>query len=110
MTTKVMVVDDHPVFRDGLAALVASLPDMQVVATAGDGPEALVAARAGTADVVLMDLNLPTLSGVEATAAIAALPDPPAVLVLPLVDDDDTVVAALKAGARGYLLTGAPGE
>lgn len=110
MTTRVVVVDDHPIFRDGLAALVVSLPDMDVVATATDGPEALDAVRRVAADVVLMDLNLPTMSGVAATAAITALPDAPAVLVITMVDDDDTVVAALKAGARGYVLKGAPSE
>jgi len=61
-------------------------------------------------DVVLMDLNLPVLPGVEATARITAMPDPPAVLVLTMVDDDDTVVAALRAGARGYVLKGSTGE
>jgi DNA-binding NarL/FixJ family response regulator len=110
MTTRVVVVDDHPVFRDGLAAVVASMSDMEVVGTAGDGPDAVEAVRSADVDVVLMDLNLPTLSGVEATAAITALPDAPAVLVVTMVDDDDTVVAALKAGARGYVLKGAPGE
>jgi len=110
MTTRVVVVDDHPVFRDGLVALVASLPDMEVVATASDGPQAIDAVRDSAADVVLMDLNLPTLSGVEATAAITARPGAPAVLVITMVDDDDAVVAALKAGARGYVLKGAPGE
>jgi len=110
MTTRVVVVDDHPVFRDGVAALVASLPDMEVVATASDGPQAIDAVRNSAADVVLMDLNLPTMSGVDATAAITAQPGAPAVLVITMVDDDDTVVAALKAGARGYVLKGAPGE
>jgi DNA-binding NarL/FixJ family response regulator len=110
MTIRVLVVDDHPVFRDGLAALVGSLPDMAVVALAGDGTDAVERVRGGGVDVVLMDLNLPTLSGVAATARIAALPDPPAVLVLTMVDDDDTVVAALRAGARGYVLKGATGE
>jgi len=110
VTTRVLVVDDHPIFRDGLAALVASLPDMDVAATVSDGPEALEAVRREGVDVVLMDLNLPTMSGVEATAAITALPDAAAVLVVTMVDDDDTVVAALKAGARGYVLKGAPGE
>jgi DNA-binding NarL/FixJ family response regulator len=110
MTTRVIVVEDHPIFRDGLAALVGSLPDMEVAGLAADGAEAVAVARAESADVVLMDLNLPTMSGLEATILIAALPSAPAVLVITMVDDDDTVVAALRAGARGYVLKGAPGD
>jgi DNA-binding NarL/FixJ family response regulator len=109
MSVRVLVVDDHPVFQDGLAALIDATPDMTVVARAGNGKEAVDLARRG-ADVVLMDLNLPVMSGVEATARICAMPDAPAVLVLTMVDDDDTVVAALRAGARGYVLKGAAGE
>lgn len=105
-----LVVDDHPVFRDGLAALVSSLGDMAVVAVAADGRQAVEAVRTRRVDVVLMDLNLPVLPGVEATARISAMPDAPAVLVLTMVDDDDTVVAALRAGARGYVLKGSTGE
>jgi DNA-binding NarL/FixJ family response regulator len=110
MTTRVLVVDDHPLFRDALAALVRSLPDLEIAGLASDGPEAIELAAAGGVDVVLMDLNLPTMSGVEATAQIAALPAAPAVLVVTMVDDDDTVVTALRAGARGYALKGASGE
>ena len=107
MSTRVLIVDDHPLFRDALARLVASVPELAVAGLADDGPEAVAAARAGGVDVVLMDLNLPTMSGIEATAQLTALADAPAVLVVTMVDDDDTVVAALRAGARGYVLKGA---
>lgn len=110
MTVRVLVVDDHPVFRDGLAASLAALPDIEVAGVAADGPEAVEMASTGVADVVLMDLNLPSMSGVEATARTCALPDPPAVLVVTMVDDDDTVLAAMRAGARGYVLKGSTGE
>jgi DNA-binding NarL/FixJ family response regulator len=107
---RVLVVDDHPVFRDGLAALLDSLPDVQVVGVASDGPDALEAVAATEVDVVLMDLNLMTVSGVDVTAEITAASSAPAVLVVTMVDDDDTVIAALRAGARGYVLKGATGD
>jgi DNA-binding NarL/FixJ family response regulator len=109
-TTRVLIVDDHPIFRDGLVALIDAVPDMSVVAAVGDGDEAIDAVAQHDIDVVLMDLNLPTVPGVAATATITARPHPPAVLALTMVDDDDTVLAALRAGARGYVLKGAPGE
>lgn len=110
MNTRVAVVDDHPIFRDGLAALVDSTPDLDLVGVAADGPEIVTLVAEQSVDVVLMDLSLPTMSGVEATARITARPSPPKILVVTMVDDDDTVVAALRAGARGYVLKGAPGE
>jgi len=110
VTIRVLIVDDHPIFRDGLAALLGSLPDMDVTGLAADGPEAIQAAQVGGIDVVLMDLNLPTMSGVQATARITAQSTPPAVLAVTMVDDDDTVVAAMRAGARGYILKGATGQ
>lgn len=110
MSIRVVVVDDHPVFRDGLGALLGSLPDMEVVAVAADGPEAVAVVQDLDVDVVIMDLNLPTISGVAATAEIMSLPEPPLVLVVTMVDDDDTVLAALRAGARGYVLKGSTGE
>ncbi len=108
--TRLLVVDDHPVFRDGLAALLDSLDGMEVVAVASDGPEALARLAETDVDVVLMDLNLMTVSGVDVTAQVTARTDAPAVLVVTMVDDDDTVVAALRAGARGYVLKGATGD
>jgi DNA-binding NarL/FixJ family response regulator len=110
VTTRVLIVDDHPLFRDALAALLGSLSDLEVTGLASDGPEAIAASERAEIDVVLMDLNLPGMSGVDATAAIAALPHAPAVLVVTMVDDDDTVVAAMRAGARGYVLKGAQGD
>lgn len=109
MSTRVLVVDDHPIFRDGLAALVTSMPDMDLADVAEDGPQAIRAVSDSDVDVVLMDLNLPGMSGVEATERIAGESNAPAVLVITMVDDDDTVVAALRAGARGYVLKGATG-
>ena len=110
MSTRVLIVDDHPLYRDALARLVESLPDLEVAGLTGDGAEAVARVEAGDVDVVLMDLNLPSLSGLDATGRIAALPEPPAVLVVTMVDDDDTVVAAMRAGARGYVLKGASSE
>jgi DNA-binding NarL/FixJ family response regulator len=106
----VLVVDDHPVFRDGLVATLSRLPDMTVVGACGTGEEAVEQAAALAPDVVLMDLNLPGISGVEATRRVTALSPAPAVLAVTMVDDDDTVLAALRAGAVGYILKGSTGE
>jgi len=105
--TRVLIVDDHPLFRDGLAGLLATLPDVEVVGAAGSAEEALAGLADNAPDVVLMDLNLPGASGVEATRQILQVAPATAVLVVTMVDDDDSVFAALAAGARGYVLKGA---
>jgi len=105
--TRVLIVDDHPVFRDGLAGLLATLPDVEITGTAGTAEEALTALAQNPPDVVLMDINLPGTSGVEATRRAAQIAPSTAVLIVSMVDDDDSVFAALTAGARGYVLKGA---
>ncbi len=108
---RVLIVDDHPVFRDGLAASLARLADVDVVGVAAAGEEAVEQAEELHPDVILMDLNLPGISGVEATRRLMAGREPrPSILAITMVDDDDTVLAALRAGARGYILKGSTGE
>lgn len=107
---RVLVVDDHPLFRDGLAGLLGTVPEIDLVGAVGDGAAAVRACGDLAPDVVLMDLNMPGLPGLEAIRRIARLEAAPAVLVLTMVDDDDSVVAAMQMGARGYLLKGAVQE
>ncbi len=105
--TRVLIVDDHPLFRDGLAGLLATLPGVEVTGTVGTADQALAAISETPPDVVLMDVNLPGASGIEATRRASQIVPSAAVLVITMVDDDDTVLAALAAGARGYVLKGA---
>jgi len=107
---RVLVVDDLPLFRDGLVGLLATVADMEVVGAVGDGELAVRRAVELAPDVVLMDLNLPGTPGLEATRRIVAAAPETAVLVLTMVDDDGTVLAALRVGARGYVLKGAAQE
>ena len=97
---RVLVVDDHPLFRAGLSGLLATVPDVQVVAEAVDGDEAVARAVELRPDVVLMDLNLPGTPGLEATRRIVAAAPECGVLVLTMVADESSVVAALRVGAR----------
>lgn len=110
MSTRVLVVDDHAVFREGLRALLARAEDVDVVGEAATTQAAVDAARALRPDVVLMDLNLPGDGGVEATRQVLAADPDVAVLVLTMHDDDASIGAALRAGARGYLLKDAEPE
>lgn len=106
--TTVLLCDDHPVFRGGLGALFAEVPQIEVVGEAETGEEAVRLARELRPDVVIMDLGLPGMSGVEATRLLLDERPATAVLVLTMFEDDVTIAAALRAGARGYLLKGAP--
>ncbi|ETK34944.1 response regulator [Microbispora sp. ATCC PTA-5024] len=107
---RVLIADDHPIYRAGLNALIASQPDLELVGEAVTGIQAVELATASRPDVVLMDLTMPDLDGVSATSRIMALAPGVAVLVLTMFDDRDSVLAALKAGARGYLVKGAGGD
>jgi DNA-binding NarL/FixJ family response regulator len=104
MTRRVVVVDDHALFREGLGALLASLPGTEVVGEAGDGMEAVEVVDRTSPDVVVMDLHMPRMNGVEATRQIRAAHPEVSVLVLTMLQDDATLFAALDAGARGYML------
>ncbi|MCW2776543.1 MAG: two component transcriptional regulator, LuxR family [Frankiales bacterium] len=104
---RVVLCEDHPVYRQGLALLLEEGGEVAVVGQAGSGEQALDVVAACSPDVVIMDVHLPGISGVEATRRLRQLDDPPAVLVLTMLDDDASVAAALRAGAAGYLLKGA---
>lgn len=101
---RVILADDHPVFRDGLAVLLDSVAGIRVVGRAGTGHEALDLVGQLHPDVVVMDVNMPDLDGIEATRQLTADSPHVGVVVLTMAEDDDTVFAAMRAGARGYLL------
>ena len=108
--TRVLIADDHPVYREGLAMVLSSLPDVEVVGEAADGEEAVELASTLQPDVVLMDLSMPRLGGVEATRKVLAEVPGVQVLVLSMHEGADSVLAALRAGARGYLVKGSTKE
>jgi DNA-binding NarL/FixJ family response regulator len=103
----VVVADDHSVVRSGLRALLATVDDIDIIGEAATGTEAIQLVDEHLPDVVLMDVQMPNGDGIEATRAITARHPSVSVLILTMYDDDDTVFAALRAGARGYLLKGA---
>jgi DNA-binding NarL/FixJ family response regulator len=105
---RVMLVDDHPAFRKGMAALIESEPGLEVVAQTGNGSEALELYREKQPDIVLMDLRLPGLGGVEATIAIRKEFPDARVIVLTTFDTDEDIYRAIQSGAKSYLLKDTP--
>ncbi|MEV8338803.1 response regulator transcription factor [Leucobacter sp. NPDC077196] len=108
---RILVVDDHPIVRAGIAGLLATEPDFEVVGEADSGEAALDLVSAARPDVVLMDLRMPGMGGVEATRRLTRLTaSPPRVLVFTTYEEDDQILAAIEAGANGYLVKAAPAE
>jgi DNA-binding NarL/FixJ family response regulator len=104
---RILVVDDHKLFREGLAALLNAAAETEVVGEAGTGGDAIAQADALMPDVVLMDIMMPDMNGVEATRHILADHPQIAIVMLTMLEDDDSLFAAMQAGARGYILKGA---
>jgi DNA-binding NarL/FixJ family response regulator len=104
---RVLIADDHFVVRRGIGALLASLEAFVVVAEATTGAEAVREAQLTQPDVIIMDINMPVMNGIESTRQLSLVVPGAAVLVLTMFDDDETVLSAMRAGARGYLLKGA---
>ena len=107
---RVLIADDHPVYRDGLARLLSDLGGFDVVGAAADGEEAVTLASVLTPDVIVMDLRMPRLDGIEATRRITNASPHVRIVVLSMFEDDELVFAAVRAGARGYLLKDADDE
>jgi DNA-binding NarL/FixJ family response regulator len=107
VTISVVLADDHPVVRDGLSALLGSVPGIDVVGTAASGREAVRAAVTLHPDVLVLDIQMPDLDGVTAAREIGRVAPAVAVLMLTMFDDDGSVLSAMRAGARGYVLKGA---
>jgi DNA-binding NarL/FixJ family response regulator len=107
---RVLIVDDHPIFREGMSSLLESVPGFEVIGDASSGEEAVRLAAEATPDVVLMDIGMPTMNGIEATRALLDVCPSARVVVLTMYEEAESVFAALRAGARGYLLKDAQSE
>lgn len=107
---RVVVVDDQPLVRSGIMRILAPAEGFEVIAECGDGAEAVAAVDADRPDVVLMDIRMRGMDGIEATAAISARENPPPVLIITTFDDDEVLIGALEAGAAGFTLKESPAE
>jgi DNA-binding NarL/FixJ family response regulator len=105
---QIMIIDDHPVVRAGLESMLCTQPDMDVVASAASGLEALTLLETITPDVILMDLRMSGMSGLDTIRAINLRPDPPRILVLTSFDAEEDIYQSVEAGAQGYLLKDTP--
>jgi len=105
-TIRVVIADDHTLFREGLRALLGSIPDIRVVGEAASGQETVAQATALQPDVILMDIQMPDMNGIEATRQILRASPHVGIVILTMYKDDDSVFAAMRAGARGYVLKG----
>ncbi|WP_026369283.1 response regulator [Kallotenue papyrolyticum] len=110
MTIRIVLADDHPIVREGLVSVLETQPDFEVVGQAGDGAAAVELVAALQPDVVLLDLEMPVLDGVQALRAMRTADPNTRVLVFTAFDTDERIISAVQAGARGYLLKGAPRE
>src|SRR5579862_7892976 len=106
MPVRILIADDHPLFRDGLSALLRSLSGFEIVGEAVDGESAITLAHALQPDLILMDIQLPIVNGIEATRRILQIDPNINILMLTMFEDDNSIFAAMRAGARGYLLKG----
>ncbi|MBI3761845.1 MAG: response regulator transcription factor [Chloroflexi bacterium] len=104
---RILIADDHPLFRDGLKALLASAPDTELIGEAANGDEAVTLADRLQPDVILMDIQMPGVNGIEATRCIVQGSPHISVLIVTMFEDDPSVFAAMRAGARGYVIKGA---
>lgn len=104
---RVLIADDHALFREGVHAILKSVPDIEIVGEAGTGQEALTLASELTPDVILMDIQMPDLNGVEATHHILKTHPDVSIIIVTMLEDDDSLFSAMRAGARGYVLKGA---
>jgi DNA-binding NarL/FixJ family response regulator len=107
---RVLIADDHPLFRDGMRGLLDSVADIEVIGEATDGDEAVELAADLSPDVILMDIKMPGTNGIAATRKVLETNPHTGVLVVTMFEDDDSVFAAMRAGARGYLLKNTRGE